>query len=139
MKTPKKITIFSALLVVSTVLTGCGGGTSSSGNSSSKATNIKSDFTFMTDFVSALKVNGVDCTGYVKDDEVIGVREQGTCTYGTTELTLDIFADTKTAKTMTETLKAFGGYWVVSNNWVIVVQDGAVAKDLQSKLGATIA
>jgi hypothetical protein len=40
---------------------------------------------------------------------------------------------------MVDSLKAFGGYWVVSNNWALVVDDGDVAKDLQEKLGARIA
>jgi len=135
----KKFIAISLFLIAPILLAGCGSSSGSSSSSSSKSANVKTDFTFMSDFLSALKGNGVDCTGYAKDSEVIGVREQGTCMYGSTELTLDIFADEKTAKTMTDSLKSFGGYWVVSNNWVIVVQDGTVAKDLQSKLGASIA
>ena len=132
----KLMIVFSALTVF---LTGCGGGASGSNSIEKLSQNINSDFKFMPDFLAALSSKGVDCKNYMKDDEVVGVREQGTCTYENTELTLDIFADAKTAQVMVDSLKAFGGYWVVSNNWVIVVQDGEVAKDLQSKLGASIA
>jgi hypothetical protein len=132
---------FILLSVLTLFITGCGGGSSTSSTTQpeQKKIDIKSDFKFMSDFLAALKSSGVDCTGYVKDDEVIGVLEQGSCTYGSTELTLDLFADDKTASMMVDSLKAFGGYWVVSNNWVIVVEDGDVAKDLRDKLGATIA
>ena len=129
----------AVLSLLALFLTGCSSGSSDSNQTQESAAKINSDFIFMSDFLIALKSKGVDCTGYMKDDEVIGVREQGTCTYGSTELTLDLFADEKTTTTMVESLKAFGGYWVTSNNWVIVVQDGEVAKDLRDKLGATIA
>jgi hypothetical protein len=128
-----------ALAVLSLMVTGCSSGSTDSNQSQQSVAKINSEFIFMSDFLIALKSNGVDCTGYVKDDEVIGVREQGTCTYGETELTLDLFADTKTATTTVEALKSFGGYWVTSNNWVIVVQDGETAKDLKDKLRASIA
>jgi hypothetical protein len=148
MKILKNIHTLAAVLIVSALLSSCGGQTSESSESAQSSESSESapssidmnfDFTFMSDFLGALESNGVDCIGYTQDEEVIGVREQGTCTYGTAELTLDIFADAKTALTMIDALKAFGGYWVVSGNWAIVVDDGEVAKDLQMKLGARIA
>jgi hypothetical protein len=148
MKTHKRLHALTGILIISALLPGCGGQSSessesaqssTSGESAPSSTSMNSDFTFMSDFLAALESNGIDCIGYKQDEEVIGVREQGTCTYGTAELTLDIFADAKTALTMIDALKAFGGYWVVSGNWAIVVDDGDVAKDLQMKLGARIA
>ena len=139
MKTHKKLHALTGILIISALLSGCGGQSSESSESAPSSTSMNSDFTFMSDFLAALESNGINCMGYIQDEEVIGVREQGTCTYGTAELTLDIFADAKTALTMIDALKAFGGYWVVSGNWAIVVDDGDVAKDLQMKLGARIA
>ena len=148
MRTLTKLFSIFSLLIISVVLSSCGGQSSSSSESAQSSesnqsaeskVSVDSEFTFMNDFLIALKANGVDCTGYVKDEDVIGVREQGTCKYGSTELTLDLYSDAPTAMTMVEALKAFGGYWLVSNNWAIVVDDGDVAKDLQTKLGAKIA
>jgi hypothetical protein len=92
----------------------------------------------MSDFLDALKGAGVECLGYVKDDGVLMVKEQGTCKYKGQELTLDLFGDEKSTTTLVDSLKSFGGYWLTSNNWVVVVQDEMVAKDLQVKLGVAV-
>ena len=148
MKTPTKLCALSGLLIISVLLSSCGGQTndssenaqsSESSESAQSSVNMNSDFAFMNDFRAALNANGVDCTGYVRDKAAFGVREKGTCKYGSTEITLNLFSDASNAAIMVDSLKAFGGYWVVSSNWAIVVDDGDVAKDLQKKLGARIA
>ena len=148
MKLLKPLKALSVLMMLSVLLSGCGGLTADQGqNPQSSAPDqntesvmdINRDFTFMNDFLAALRTNGVNCEGYVKDQDTFGVRESGTCSYRSTELTLYLYADAATAEITIQIIKLIGGYWVASNNWMINVDDGDVAKDLQAKLNATIA
>jgi hypothetical protein len=133
-----KKTLASGLVIflIALLVTGCGGAASQSSQEAPtpEAKSIKSDFVFMSDFLDSLKSKGIICTEYVQDKEVLLVKEQGNCNYMGQELTVDLFGDAKTTLEMVKSLKAFGGYWLTSNNWVIVVQDESVAKDLSLKL-----
>ena len=106
---------------------------SKEGNPTTK-TSVKRDFVFMSDLVSALKDLGVDCKDYVKAEGKLIVKEEGNCQYNGVTLTLDIFGDAKTTTELVDSLKSFGGYWLTSNNWVIVTEDEKTARDLQEKL-----
>jgi hypothetical protein len=148
MKLLKPLQALSVLLMVSAILSACGEQTADQGQnpqSSAPGENtdlvmeLNRDFTFMNEFLAALRTNGVQCEGYVKDQDSFGVRESGTCSYRSTELTLYLYPDASAAEVTIQIVKLIGGYWVVSNNWMINVDDGDVAKDLQSKLNATIA
>ncbi|CAB4587916.1 unannotated protein [freshwater metagenome] len=148
MKLLKPLQALSVFFMVSAILSACGEQTTDQGqNPQSSATgentdlliDINRDFTFMNDFLAAMRTNGVNCEGYVKDPDSFGVRESGTCSYRSTELTLYLYPDATAAEVTIQIVKLIGGYWVISNNWMINVNDGDVAKDLQSKLKATIA
>jgi hypothetical protein len=127
-------------LFLAIVVTGCGGSSTQSTNENNapQPKLIKSDFVFMSDFLDALKSKGIACTDYLQNKEVLLVKEEGNCNYMGVELTVDLFGDSKTTLETVKGLKAFGGYWLTSNNWVIVVQDETVAKDLSSKLEVTV-
>lgn len=135
--------LVSVFLVAS--LSGCGGGSKNSidpitnGNSALEIKSIKSDFVFMSDFLSSLKDAGVDCSGYTKATEPsILAKEEGTCTYNGSEISVVLFSDAKTAVTVLEITKAFGGYWIASNNWAIELNNETVARDVQAKLGIPV-
>ena len=132
------------LVLISTpVLSSCGGDSNSNGMPSTQKSetdvkNIKSDFVFMTDFISSLKSAGVDCVGYVKKEETLLAKEEGSCNYNGTTIYPVIFGDAKTTPELVKALKAFGGFWLTSNNWAITLDDEVTARDLQSKLGIAV-
>jgi hypothetical protein len=147
MKFLKPLQVLSVLFILSATFSGCGAQTTNEGQNpqstgpsenTESVVDINRDFTFMDDFLVALRTNGVNCEGYVKDPYSFGVRESGTCSYRSTEVTLYLFADAATAEATIQIIKLIGGYWVASDNWMINVNDGDFAKDLQSKLNATI-
>lgn len=138
-----KIGLVSVFLVVS--LSGCGGGSKNSidpittGNSAPEIKSIKSDFVFMSDFLNSLKEAGVDCAAYTKATEPsILAKEEGKCTYNGSEINTVLFSDAKTAVTVLEITKAFGGFWIASNNWAIELDNEAVAREVQAKLGIPV-
>jgi hypothetical protein len=136
----KKIYKIIVIIFLVLVATGCSNSDGNSPNTSSEAKvkSIDSDFVFMSDFLDSLKSKGIDCTGYSQNKEVLLVKEEGNCQYMGEEITLDLFGDSKTTLEMVNSLKAFGGYWITSNNWVIVVQNEAIAKDISSKLAVDV-
>ena len=98
-------------------------------------TKVSKDFNYISDLLKALKTNGVNCSKYAKTAGIIGVREEGTCTFNKQTLTLDLFADDRSASITINAVKGFGsGYIVGLNNWGIMVDDAATAKILQSGL-----
>jgi hypothetical protein len=135
---------FVFLVLISTLaLSSCGGDSNSNGmpsnqKSESDVKNIKSDFVFMTDLIASLKSAGVDCVGYVKKEEVLLAKEEGSCNYNGTTIYPVIFGDAKTTPELVKALKAFGGYWLTSNNWAITLDDEVTARDIQSKLGIAV-
>ena len=59
------------------------------------------------------------------------VREEGTCTFNRKTLTLDLFADDKSAAFMFHNGASYvSGYLVGTNNWGITVDDASTAKIL---------
>jgi hypothetical protein len=131
------------LIIFSLTLVGCGN--SSTSNTSAQSTaeaqplNIKSDFVFMSEFVSALQSAGVSCADYVKKSEPsILTKDEGSCTFGDSTIYLALFGDSKTTPELVESLKGFGGYFLTSNNWVINVEDETIAKELQTLLGVSV-
>jgi hypothetical protein len=83
----------------------------------------------MADLLKTFFSDGLSCKNYKKNDGTTGVREEGTCTFHGQTLTLDLFADGKTAKTMAGIFKGMaGGYILGSNNWTILVNDAATAR-----------
>ena len=129
-------------LFVSLLITGCGSNqitnTNNAENSIPKAKDIKSDFVFMSDFIASLRSVGVDCTGYVKKEETLIAKEEGSCSYNGKTIYPVIFGDSKTTPELVNVLKGFGSYWLTSNNWAITVDDEATARDLQTKLGVAV-
>lgn len=96
---------------------------------------VAKDFTFIGDLLKALKADGVIFTKYSKSAGILGVREEGTCTFNKQVLTLDLFADDKSAVSTINAVKAMAtGYILGLNNWGISVDDGTTAKILQSGL-----
>lgn len=81
---------------------------------------------------------GVNCSGYVKKDETLLAKEEGSCTYNGTTIYPIIFGDSKTTPELVDAIKAFGGFWLTSNNWAITVEDEITARDLQAKLGVEV-
>ena len=75
----------------------------------------------MSDLLSTLKIDGVSCTSYEKNPQVLGVREEGTCNFNKQSITIDIFPDAKGLA---------GGYVIGLNNWALFVGDEATAKIL---------
>jgi hypothetical protein len=132
------------IAVISLTISACGNSASSdSADSASDASptvaNVKSDFVFMSDFVSAIQEAGVTCTDYVKNSEVsILAKDEGSCTHNGSTLYLALFADAKTTPELVDSLKSFGGYFLTSNNWAINVEDEVAAKDLQELLGVPV-
>ena len=131
------------ILVASTFsLSSCGSnempGASDNPNSISEVKGIKSDFVFMSDFLASLKSMGVDCLGYVKKEETLIAKEEGSCSYNGTTIYPVIFGDSKTTPQLVDVLKGFGSFWITSNNWAITVDDETTARDLQSKLGIPV-
>jgi hypothetical protein len=97
--------------------------------------NLNRDFNFMSDFLKALNLNGPICKDYVKNmTPTVGTREEGTCHFNGQEITIDLFADSKIAATIAQSLKAFGGYILGSKNWTIYTEDGQTAKNLSNSL-----
>ena len=131
-----------ALSVSALLLTGCGSSqlpsSAKTQNALPQAKGIKSDFVFMSDFIASLKSVGVDCIGYVKKEEVLIAKEEGSCSYNGTTIYPVIFGDSKTTPELVNVLKGFGSYWLTSNNWAITVDDEATARDLQAKLGVEV-
>ena len=131
------------LVAIAFTLSACGSTSNDSSTEQSedslKVTNVKSDFVFMSDFVSALQGVGISCIDYVKNSEVsILAKDEGSCSYEGATLYLALFADAKTTPELVDSLKSFGGYFLTSNNWAINVEDEATAKDLQMKLGVKV-
>ena len=135
---------FVFLVLVSTLaLSSCSGDSNPNGmpsapKSEADVSNIKSDFVFMSDFLASLKSTGVDCVGYVKKEETLLAKEEGSCNYNSVTIYPVIFGDAKTTPELVKALKAFGGYWLTSNNWAITLDDEVTARDLQSKLGIAV-
>lgn len=106
-------------------------------NAAPKLTNkvkVNKDFKFMSDLRSALTKNGFVCTGYTKNEGVIGVREEGVCKFNGKEITIDLFADSKSAKQIYNAVKALlPGFAIgTNNNWYLIVDDEATAKLLSN-------
>ena len=96
---------------------------------------VSKDFTFMTDLISALKTDGVNCANYVKNSGVIGVREEGTCSFNKVAVTIDLFTDDKSGIAIINAVKGMaGGYVVGTKNWCLFVDDAATAKILLNGL-----
>jgi hypothetical protein len=135
----KLLVTFSASVLM---LTSCGSNelptSTNTEKSMPQAKGIKSDFVFMSDFLASLRNVGVDCAGYVKKDETLLAKEEGSCTYNGTTIYPVIFGSAKTTPELVDALKAFGGYWLTSNNWAITLDDESTARDLQTKLGVTV-
>jgi ABC-type glycerol-3-phosphate transport system substrate-binding protein len=139
----RRITLSIFVTVIALTLSGCGNSSSSTSAEQSEAApkvvNVKSDFVFMSDFVSALQGAGVDCLDYVKNSEVsVLAKDEGSCTYKGSTLYLALFADAKTTPELVDALKSFDGYFLTSNNWAINVEDEATAKNLQEMLGVGV-
>jgi hypothetical protein len=131
------------LAVIALTLSACGDSSGSATSEQSEATpkvaTVKSDFVFMSDFVSALQSVGITCADYVKKEEPsILTKDEGSCTHNGATLYLALFGDAKTTPELVNSLKGFGGYFLTSNNWAINVEDEATAKDLQGKLGVEV-
>ena len=127
------LVLISSILLISSCTTSAN--ENNSVESKSSIPEINRDFDFMSDLVEALRLNGVDCRNYVQNPDTLFVKEEGTCTYNGIELTLILWGgDQETTRQMVDSLKAFGGYWLMSNNWVIIVQNESVAKELTTKL-----
>ena len=92
--------------------------------------NLNREFTFMSDMVSALNQDGPICPDYAKNTTpTIGTREEGTCHFNGQEITLDLFADSKTAPQIINAIKGLaGGYILGLKNWAIFVNDEQTAK-----------
>ena len=96
---------------------------------------VSQDFNFMSDLLKALKTNGVICSKYAKTTGIIGVREEGTCTFNKQTLTIDLFADDRSASITINAVKGLGsGYILGLNNWGIMVDDAVTAKLLLNGL-----
>jgi ABC-type Fe3+-hydroxamate transport system substrate-binding protein len=139
----RKITFSIFLTAMAFTLAACGNSSSDTSSEQSAAApsvvNVKSDFVFMSDFVSALQGAGVMCTDYVKNSEVsVIAKDEGTCTHNGATLYLALFADADTTLELVNTIKSLGGYFLTSNNWAIQVEDEATAKDLQELLGVDV-
>ena len=139
----RKLTLSIFVTVIALTMSACGNSSSNTSTEQSEATqtvtNVKSDFVFMSDFVSALQAAGVECSGYVKSSSVsVLAKDEGSCGYNGSTLYLALFGDAKTTPELVDALKAFGGYFLTSNNWAINVEDEATAKDLQAKLGVDV-
>lgn len=92
---------------------------------------IDKQFNFMSDLLSTLKIDGVSCTSYEKNPQVLGVREEGTCNFNKQSITIDIFPDEKSGKAIINIIKGLaGGYVIGLNNWALFVGDEATAKIL---------
>jgi hypothetical protein len=92
--------------------------------------NLNREFTFMSEMVSALNQDGPICPDYAKNTTpTIGTREEGTCHFNGQEITLDLFADSKTAPQIINAIKGLaGGYILGLKNWAIFVSDEQTAK-----------
>jgi hypothetical protein len=92
--------------------------------------NLNREFTFMSDMVSSLNQDGPICPDYSKNTTpTIGTREEGTCHFNGHEITLDLFADSKTAPQIINAIKGLaGGYILGLKNWAIFVSDEQTAK-----------
>jgi hypothetical protein len=96
---------------------------------------VSKDFNYMSDLLKALKADGVICTKYLKSDGIIGVREEGTCSFNNHTLTLDLFSDDRSASITINAVKGLGsGYILGLKNWGVMVDDASTAKILQSGL-----
>ena len=96
---------------------------------------VSKDFTFMSDLLAALKTDGVICAKYVRNSGVIGVREEGTCTFNKVSMTIDLFTDDKSGIAIINAVKGLaGGYAVGTKNWCLFVDDAATAKILLNGL-----
>jgi hypothetical protein len=92
---------------------------------------VSKDFIFMSDLIAALKTDGVNCTNHVKNPGVIGVREEGTCSFNKVYVTVDLFTDDKSGVAIINAVKGMaGGYVVGTKNWCLFVDDAASAKIL---------
>jgi len=134
-----------SIFVTALALTMSACGNSSEGTSTKqseaapKVANVKSDFVFMSDFVSALQGAGVECLDYVKNPEVsLLAKDEGSCSHKGSTLYVVLFGDAKTTPELVNTLKSFGGYFLTSNNWAINVEEETIAKDLQEILGVDV-
>jgi hypothetical protein len=132
---------FIALVISSILLTtGCGGSGNQTSSHSNGLTNpsTSKDFVFMSDLRAYLSGRGIECSGYEQNQEVIGAKEEGTCKYKGTDITLDLFGDSKTAKAILDALKGFGGYTISSNNWSISTSSETVAKEIAKTLSLEV-
>ena len=69
---------------------------------------VSTNFKFMSDLVKSLKIDGVVCTNYKKNTSgVLGVREEGNCTFNRKDLTIDLFPDSKSALAIINRLQEF--------------------------------
>jgi len=139
----RRIMITVLCVIFTLTLVGCGSSSTSDSSSPStaeaKSLSIKSDFVFMSEFVSALQSAGVPCADYVKKSEPsILTKDEGSCTFGDSTIYLALFGDSKTTPELVDSLKGFGGYFLTSNNWAINVEDETVAKELQTLLGVSV-
>ena len=133
----KSIAIALSLVAV---LSGC----SSEGKSASDSAqmnqtlSMKTDFKFMSDFLKAMKSNGVVCTGLTKRDEIM-VKDAGDCDFNGQVLSLTLFASQEAGNQIYSAMESLmSGYLLTSNNWWIQVDDESTAKILEDKLGVRV-
>lgn len=133
----KKIAIVLALVLATS---GCGGSKGLNSDSSNAIAKSSSDqeFVFMSDFRNMLTEHGIDCTNYKQNEGVLAVKEEGSCSFNGSNLTLDLYGDEKTARAIIDALKGLGGYTIAAKNWSITVLDEKNAKEISSKLGLKV-
>ncbi len=89
----------------------------------------------MKDLVRDLGKDGFKCINYLKNKDVQGVREEGTCSFEHNQITIDLFSDAKTAKSTFNIMKSMmSGYSLGSNNWIITLDDAALSKSISKGL-----
>lgn len=96
-------------------------------------------YLYMDDLRQHLADEGIECLNYQKAEYTFGFREQGTCTFQASEITLTVYSDAATAKLMVETLKALGGYYLYSENWSIQTNDADAARTIEGMTSVEIA
>ncbi len=136
MRLKKIVLLITSILVI----TGCAESGNQNSNSSNGliGTSTSQEFVFMSDVRAMLADKGIECSGYEQNQEVIGAKEEGTCKYKGTDITIDLFGDSKTAKAILDALKGFGGYTISAGNWSISTTSENISREIAGILGLSV-
>lgn len=111
----------------------------SQGNSGGTAKDV--DYTSASSIAKAIDAGGFTCTAWTPNPQAIMVRESGSCTHGSTDITVSTYNDANQMQQFDKLLKDSGlasGVIVEGDQWQVNANDKDQATAVQKIVGGTV-